>query len=443
MSGLSNRIGTLGIGIAAIVLSVAVTLFWYLGYAQKIFEPPARIMKVEFPAVQQLQEGDPVRLDGREEGRVQEIADLGGGRGALVTFDVSEEAGPVYGDAEVELRWKNLLGGAFYLEVDRGTPRGGELGNRTIPRDQASSQVEVDDVVSVFEGDAREGLISIPKELNKGLADPDGLERLLGAAEDASPGLERSLLALRGNTLDSTLRRFVTGTAATVAALDAPEDGLRRLVAGAGATLETTAARSADLSQTLEAGPQLTEDVRVTLARLDTTLAGTDQLVDKLDRSAGDLEPTLKQLRPTLASTAALLDRAQPLVRDLRPTARSLAGLGRSGPPLIDDLQPSLDRIDEEILPFLSRKDPGTGKPTSVMIGGTAAGFGGSASQQDENGHFIRFPVTVGSSTANISCETTLTDPSAAELLVCDSLQEAFEEYLEYVPDPSFLGGTP
>ena len=80
-------------------------------------------MRAEFPAAPQLQVGDPVRVDGRKDGKVKEIEDRGDGRGAMVTFDVDEEAGPLYRDARVQLRWKQLLGGSFYLEVDRGSSR--------------------------------------------------------------------------------------------------------------------------------------------------------------------------------------------------------------------------------------------------------------------------------------------------------------------------------
>lgn len=434
MTLLRDRFGMAGLGATALILSVFVTLFWYLGYAQKLFEGEGRKVRAEFTAVPQLQEGDPVRVDGREEGRVRKIEDVGGGRGALVTFDVKDQAGPLYRDAQVQLRWKNLLGGAFYLEVDRGTKQAGDLDGATIPRAQTVQQVEVDDVTTIFEGRARTGLTTMPGQLSKGLRDPAALPALLDAAADASPALEQGLRGLRGTTPDTDLRNLVTGAAATVTALDAPRDELRSLVAGAAATLGTTGARNAELRRTLAEGPGLTQQVRTTLARLDTTLEGADGLVGKLDRSAADLGPTLAALRPTLSSTASLLDRARPLVRTLRPTVTSLARLGRTGLPLLDRLQPSLDRLDDTILPFMSRKDPITGKPTSAMIGGTAAGFGGAASQQDTNGHFIRFPASIGSENVYLPCKTALIDPTAAQSVACDTLEKAAQTYLSYLP---------
>ncbi|WP_354698884.1 hypothetical protein DSM112329_04582 [Paraconexibacter sp. AEG42_29] len=434
MTQLRTRFGMAGLGAFALVFLVAVTLFWYLGYAYDLLHKDGRTVTAEFAAVPQLQPGDPVRVDGRKEGEVRKIEDLGGGRGAKVTFDVEDGAGPLYKDSVAELRWRNLLGSSFYLEIDRGTARTGALGDTTIPRANTRSQVELDDVTSVFQGGARKGLTVLPGELSKGLRDPDNLPGLLTAAEQASPDLEKTLRGLRGQDQDVDLRRVLTGTAATMEALQAPDDDLRKLVAGAASFLTTTGNRAAELRATLDAGPALTENVRTTLARLDTTLSGADTLVGKLDRSAADVGPTLAALRPSLGSTSTLLRRARPVVRALRPTATSLASLGAQGVPLMDALQPALDQLDDKILPYLARKDPETGKPTSVMIGGTAAGFGGLASQQDKNGHIIRFPATGGSKSVYLPCKTALTDPTAAQLVACDGLQTALQNYLEYLP---------
>lgn len=426
----SDRHGLAWLGALVLAVSVFVTLAFYLGWAQDLLRGEGRTVRAEFSSAPQIQPGDPVRVDGRDEGRVTSVEDRGGGRGAIVTMDVSEEAGPLYGDAGAELRWKNLLGGSFYVELDRGTPDAGDLGGRIITRDRTLVQVEVEDVTTVFRGDARTGLLTLPGEVSRGLRDPQGVADVLDAVADASPGIARTADAVVGE--DEDLRRVLTGTAATMTALDAPQDGLRRLVAGAAATLGTTAARDADLRAALGDGPGVTRLVRSTLARLDTTLAGADRLVGALQPSAKDVGPVLADLRPTLTRTAALLDDARPLVRALRPAVRSLSSLGAGGVPFLDRVQPSLDRLEREILPGLAKVDPETGKPTSVMIGGTAAGFGGSASQQDANGHFIRFPASVGLSSAYLPCRSAVTDPTAGQVLACEQLDTVLTNYLGY-----------
>ena len=177
--------------------------------------------------------------------------------------------------------------------------------------------------------------------------------------------------------------------------------------------------------------------MRSTLARLEATLGRCR----RSDRPAAiarppTSRPTLAALRPTLGDASALLARARPLLQTLRPTVTIAGAAGAHRRAAAR--RPAAARSTgstKTILPYLARKDPETGKPTSAMIGGTAAGFGGSAAQQDSNGHFIRFPASIGTSSVYLlPCETSLIDPTVAQTLACDSLETALQRYLEYLP---------
>ena len=63
----------------------------------------------------------------------------------------------------------------------------------------------------------------------------------------------------------------------------------------------------------------------------------------------------------------------------------------------------------------------------------------GNAGQMDGNGHFIRFPATIGSSPAYLPCQIYVGNPDADKLATCKSLQEALSTYLSYQP----LGPAP
>lgn len=415
---------------------------YYLGWVHDLTTGAGTIVKARFRTAGQIHVGDNVRVDGRIEGHVKKIEALPGGRGATLTLDIAKSAGPIYRDATVALRWRTLLGSAFYVSVDRGHANTGPLGDAVVPTSRTRSQVELDDLTSVFRADARRGLQTLPGELRTTLEDPSVPARTLSTLADVSPAVRGGMRALRGQQPDRDLRRVVSGTAGLVRQLDAPDDGLRRLVAGAAATVTTTGDRDRDVEQILAQGPVVTSTVRATMARLQTTLTGADGLVDRLDRSASDVGPTLRALHPTLTSTGRLLTRARPLVRALRPAVSSLARTGRVGVPLLDALEPSLRRLDDTILPYLGRKDPGTGYSTTVMIGGTAAGFGGSAGQMDQNGHFIRFPATGGSKSPYLACNSSLIDPAQPKKLACDEFAKALETYLNYLPPGPGAGGA-
>ena len=104
--------------------------------------------------------GDEVRLEGRIDGSVTAIEPNPSGPGAKVTMALDSGAGRwLYADAGARLRMKTLLGGSFYVEIDRGAIRHqAPLGSATIPLSRTSVQVEIEDVLTdIFAGAAMQG----------------------------------------------------------------------------------------------------------------------------------------------------------------------------------------------------------------------------------------------------------------------------------------------
>ncbi|WP_205698854.1 MlaD family protein [Conexibacter sp. SYSU D00693] len=397
-------------------------------------------VRAVFADGQQLKQGSEVRIQGVPAGEVRDVELNPGGRDATVTMDVEDEAGPLYADAGAVLRFKSVLGGTFYVDLERGSRARGPLSG-TIPVARTARQTEVDDVTAAVQGRARQGLQTLPRETAEALADADAPGRLLDTVARVAPDVRRGVGALRGQQLDRDLRGLVRGVASTVRSLDAPDDGLRRTVAGAAATLATTAARAGELRATLQRAPGTAREVQSTLTRLGATLDLADPLLARLEGPAGQVAPTFRELRPAVVEADRLVDRAVPLLRALRPAASSLAGTARRGLPLVKDLTPSVERLDRTILPYLNEVDPQTKRSTAVMIGGTFTGLAsGAGGQMDANGHFIRFPATVGSSPLNsLPCQIYLMNPDAAQVAACNSLQEALATFMGYQP----LGPTP
>jgi ABC-type transporter Mla subunit MlaD len=422
------------LGVAGLTVFVLVNLAFYLGWVHEWFQNTGQTVTADFQFAGQVQNGDPVRLEGVLEGQVRKIQALPGARGTQLVLNVDRSAGPIYANATVQLRWKTLLGGAFYVAIDRGTPSAGSLGSATIPMSRTSSQVELEDVTSLDSGGARQGLTTLPGQLARALADPAAPARVFSDLAAVSPAVTQGVGAARGEFPDTDLRGLLAGTRATVTAVDAPDGQLETLIAGAAATLQTTASRDTQIEDILAQGPLVTRQTTQTLGELGTTLTRADRLVGELQIAAPAVAPTLRDLRPPLVSTDSLLGKARPLVRALAPTFGSLAQTADHGVPLINALQPSLDRVNDTILPYLGRKSPETGYSTTVMIGGTAAGFGGAASQMDQNGHYIRFPVSVGTKSVNLPCSSSLIDPTQPQLLTCESLSTALQSYFSYVP---------
>ncbi|HYF24350.1 MAG TPA: MlaD family protein [Baekduia sp.] len=429
------------LGLATLVLGTVLLVAGLSGALRGLFEnPDTREVQAVFADAQQVRDGSRVRLDGIPAGTVKEVElDDATGR-ATVTMDIERDAGPLFADARAVLRWRTVLGGSFYVDLERGTASRGEL-QGPIGVQRTDRQVELDDVTQIVDGRARQGLQTLPGELAKAFQDPADLRGVLETTAKISPDAASGLAALRGMVPERDLRALVTNTSRTVRALDTPRDELRTVVAGAAATLGTTAARGAQLRATLQRAPGALRTTEATMARLVTSLDKVDPLLADLRDPAGDVAPTLERLQPVVTEGDRVLRAAGPLLDDLRPAAASLRGASQRGLPLLRALEPSLERTDKVLLPMLAEKDPQTTKSTAVMIGGTFAALAsGAGGQMDVNGHFIRFPATAGNSSLySLPCQTYLANPDKKELVACQTLQQAMKTYLTYDP----LSATP
>lgn len=446
LGSLQARIARLGdrpfpLGIVTLVVSGVILVAGFSGMVNQLLRrESAHTVKAVFANAQQLSPGLKIRVDGVEAGQVEKITLNRDRRTSTMTMKMFDKAGPLYADAGAILRFRTLLGGAFYVDLERGHSNKGRL-NGTIPITRTTRQVEIDDISTALKGGPQKGLQTLPGETAKALADPGAPAHLLNDVGAAAPDLASGLGSLRGQVLDRDLRALVTNTSRTVRALDRPTDALRGTVEGAATTLGVTARRSNDLRAMLRESPATQEEAQVTLRALEGTLRLADPLVADLRRAAPDVRPTFAQLHPTLTDANVLLNRAVPLFDELRPAAASLTGTARRGLPLVNALAPSLKRLDETVLPSLLEVDPGTKKSTAVMIGGTFAGLAsGAGGQMDANGHFIRFPATFGQTPANsLPCQVYINNPDAAQIAACKSLNEALKDYLSYSP----IGSSP
>lgn len=434
-TGQQARLRLIGASFIAVVLVLTVAIF--AGVHRAPFEPDTRKVVVEFEHAAQLHKGDQVRLEGDVEGKVTEIEPSPTPENARVTLSVEKDAGPIYADARARLRIKTLLGGSFYIDIDRGTRGAGPLGSKMIGTDRTSVQTEVEDLTDVFREDAVTGLQALPKEFGKALADPEPPAKVLQTVNDIAKDAGVAVYALRGQEPGEDLPRLVQSTSRAVAALNTPTDDIRTVVSGAAATLETTGRRSAELRQTIAAGPGVTYDMANTLARLDGTLDVARGLIGRLDKGVPLVAPTFKELRPTLPLADQTLRNATPLLREVGDTARAGGELGTELDPVLTGAQPTFKRADRTILPYLGRKDPIDGYSTTVMIGGFLAGFGGVTTMQDQNGHYVRFPASLGgpnSPSLYVPCSSSIIDANAASQLACDTLNTALKTYLTYFP---------
>jgi phospholipid/cholesterol/gamma-HCH transport system substrate-binding protein len=428
------RLDDRALGLVTLAVALALMLGDFSGVLRGAFAGGGRTVKAVFANAQQVEDGDLVRIKGIDVGKVTAITLDRGARSATVTMQVSPSAGPLYADAGAQLRWRTILGASYAVYLDRGTPAAGPLGSQTIPQSRTSNQVEFEDLAAVDQDGARTGLQRMPGEFAQAFRDPAPPAQAFGTLAAISPALAAGVGALRGENPDSDLRTMISATASTVRALDTPTDSMRTLIAAAAATLDTTAASQADIRATIAQAPSTLQSTDTTVRQLDTTLGLADPLIARLTPSAPAVAPTVARLHTTVSGLQLLLRRAVPLLHALRPAVGSLAQASRTGLPLLIGMTPTFDRVNGQILPYMSAIDPETQHSAAEMIGGTFTGLGsGSPAQEDANGHFIRFPVTAGSSSTYLPCQIYYGNPDAKKLAECQSLQQALQTFLDYV----------
>jgi phospholipid/cholesterol/gamma-HCH transport system substrate-binding protein len=437
MRSLFSRDDKTGLGVVALAVVVLGVVAINTGWLNAQFQPGGKVVRAQFASTGQLKKNDPVRIDGVEVGRVQELQLDPGGRTATVDMLLQDEARPVYRDARASIRFRTALGGNFAIDLKRGTRSAGELGGRAIPMSHTTNQVEVEDVIAFDQGASKQGFRTLLSEVPHVLATPRQPAGLAVALRDAAPNVTNAISAIRGQD-EADLRPLIESTARTVKALDTPTDEIRNVVQGAAATVATTAAREQDLRSTLDEGAAVQPAVQSTLVHLRHTLDIADPVVHRLRAPARQIAPTLTQLRPTIDRADALLRAARPLLNRLDPAVRSLASVARRGRPLLERLEPGIGRLVETVLPTLAQKDKVTKQATYEMIGPVIASLDSAASTFDAEGHLFRFPALGGQRALSddLSCATFLTDPEASAAIQCATLQKALKTYTRMTATP-------
>ncbi len=357
---------------------------------------PGYAIEADFASVNQVNDRTPIRVQGVGVGTVESVgAGADPRRSSRVTLRITDEDLVVHRDARAAIRWRTVLGGSMYVDLDPGSPGAGKLGDAVLPKARTSSQTELDDVLRIYDG----GTEQAQRDTFRGLGDAFGSPRAAGEAIKALPKLrtvERGLEPVRGSQAGD-LRRAVAATATTVQALGADVGALQGLVTGANRTLAATTARRDELGQFLELSPATLDSTKVTMRRVRTTLGHLDPLVVALRPGARRIAPAVAKAKPALREAASLLTQARPVLRDAAPTFGDLRRVARAGTPIIRGLEPTIDRLNGSTIPFLDRRDEQTRLRTYEAIGPHFSVLDMGAAEFDAEGFRLHLSTLGGS----------------------------------------------
>jgi phospholipid/cholesterol/gamma-HCH transport system substrate-binding protein len=399
-----TRAGIVTLALLALLVFVAVThQLPLLGGAG------GPIVRAEFSTADDVNTATPVRVGGVDVGHVQSI-EPGPGHSSIVAMQITTGGVVAKRDASAQVAWRTLLGGALYVDLAPGSPSTPPLGNRVIPLSRTGYQVTWDDYNSQFTPTARLQERNTIRGFAQTLASPRAEGHTVQMLGPDLAVVGRGVAPLRGEDIGD-LRALVRSTAATMNALARNQGELGNLVYGADRTLAVTARERADLGQTLALTPPALSATTITMRRLNVTLDRLDPLAINLRPGVGALAPAMDALSPALTQADRTLSDARALLRTAPTTLRALRAMGLQGVPLIAGLTPTVARLNQQLLPFLSRTDPATRLRNYEAIGPFVSALDSAAGEYEADGYFVHFMTGGGPDSVLLPCDTGL-DPT-------------------------------
>jgi len=408
----------------SVLIAVAlVLLFWaFMHHLPFAGGPHGAVVRAEVRTAANVSSRTPVRVGGTDVGSVERLERAGGGRTTTIVMRITKTGVRVSEDAQADVRYRTLLGGSMYIDLDPGSPSAPRLGDRTIPLARTSAQVDWDEFNGIWAKPVPQGERRVVKGFADALEDPAALRTFLRAGGPALRSFGRAARAARGQR-GGDLPALVREAARATRAFAGDGRSLDNLIRGAQRMTAATARARAALGDTLDRAPVALRSARTTMARLDGTLTRLDPLADELTAPARAAGPATRRLRPALESTDRLMLDARPLLAITPSTLDAVHGTARSGLPFLDALRTMSARVVADLLPWLNREDPKSGLKLYEEIGPWLSGQDDSYSNFDDNGYFLRAVSHQSPNSAVIPCS-----PSGAR---CTLLRRVMAKALE------------
>jgi phospholipid/cholesterol/gamma-HCH transport system substrate-binding protein len=264
--------------------------------------------------------------------QVGEIGDVSVEDGVAVVELVIDPAKlpAVYRDARMVLRPRTGLGDQT-VELDPGTEPAGVLPeDEVLPVARTRSSVDLDQVLSILDADARAYLTAL---LNVGGEGIGGSGRSLGKALGAVGPVVRRSAAINETLREhrASLRRLVTNLGEISTELADRREPLGELVASANRTFTAVGERERELAGAVNRLPGALRATAAALRELEPFARAAGPTFERLRTTASKAEPTLRAARPlvtegtpALADVRRFAEQARPLVADARPVASEL-----------------------------------------------------------------------------------------------------------------------
>jgi phospholipid/cholesterol/gamma-HCH transport system substrate-binding protein len=407
--GIRNRlpknVSPVKLGVAFVVLSLVAGVALFQKNAILTYVKPGATIPIEFSQDYGLRQFiSKVKVAGVPVGTVKSVERVGKNRTEVevkVDDDVPAKLGATPSAA---IRPATMLGGNYYIDLKPGGAPGTFDG--TIPRERTKTPVELSQVASALQPDARKGIRTSIRDLESTLSG-DGSAALRELTRQAPGTLEPAAAmfnGLRGSRPSQDLPQLVGGLESTSRVLATQQHNLGGTIRDLRATADVLSDRGQDMAETLHGMPATLDSADHGLARLHTTIGKLTETADPARPAVRELGTTLRRLDPALAKTAPLardmrtvLAETRPMVNDLTPASQRLTSV------LNDVRGPVLGRVNGPIMNTVNSPYRGTGRyegsgsarPLYAELGYMVSNLD-RATMADKNGSMISFLAGMG-----------------------------------------------
>jgi phospholipid/cholesterol/gamma-HCH transport system substrate-binding protein len=408
-SSSSRRLPNAAVGLIAIVL---ILLGFYLAFTKSLPWSGGYEIEAVFKNAQNLRVKSPVRIAGVNVGEVKEVKPLGNGApAALVTMQISDAGRPIHTDARIQLRPRLFLEGNLFADVHPGSPSAPELDDGdTIPIQQTSNSVQLDQVLTTLQADVRGNLQLLLKELGNSFEKYGGAEGLRefyrtgGPANKNTALVNEATLGTRAHDLSGLVRNFDI----VARALDRNEPQLKDLVTNLRTVTGSFAAEDQALAASIHELPLVLEAARPALRNLNASFPFVRAFAREALPGTRGAPAAIDAATPWIAQLRGLVSKPElrGLTHDLRGTVPQLAKLTRRQKPFMEQSRALASCFDRVVIPWSEGTVPSNDGESGVgkvyqETGYGLTGIAGESRSGDANGQTIR--VAAGGGTNTIS----------------------------------------
>ena len=380
--------------IAFAVIAIGV----YFGFTKaNPFANPYRFYAV-FSSSNNIAKNSPVRIAGVNVGRVTAIHHLPNGQaGTVVTMEVQDKGLPIHMDATVKVRPRIFLEGNFFVDLNPGSPSAPTLRKGgTLPIQQASAPVQLDQVLTSLQADTRHNLQILLQEYGKAVkvGGPayNRSTRYWASAYKNSTIVNQALQGTQPHDLSS----YIASAGITAQALDANPAALKSLVTDFNTTALAFARQQGALSSAIAELPRTLGAARPALAALDASFPAVRTLAAALRPAVRSSLPAIDAAIPWAVQARGLVSKPElrGLVADLRPTVPALEKLTRSSLQLYPQVRLAASCTNEVLLPWTKLSVPDSHFPVKGDVASESVkwlpGIAGESRSGDANGQWFR-----------------------------------------------------